>query len=110
MSPHSKVGGFRNAGFVECCGQRLHGLVPFTAVQLRSVLRVATSCFTRAVAFYQFNLAVLTTELFYLLDRVTPLRRGYGGEVSLQISRCTLLQFAVNSLVVGIPVGQQTLR
>ena len=62
-----------------------------------------------AIALNQFNLAIIPAELFHLLDGVTPLRRGYGGQVSLQISLCALLQFAVNSLVIGIRVRQQSL-
>ena len=52
-----------------------------------------------AVAFDEFDLAVLPAELFHLLDAV----------MNLQISLCTLLQFAVNFLIVSIPVRQQTL-
>ena len=51
-----------------------------------------------AVALNQFNFSVLPAEVFHLLDGVTPFRRGHGEQVRLQISLCTLLQVAVNSL------------
>ena len=89
---------------VEQRGQLLHGLVPFMAIELQRVLSVAISCSVRAVAFDEFNLAIIPAELFHLLDRVTRLRRGYGRQVSLQISFRPLLEFAVNSLVVSIPI------
>jgi hypothetical protein len=51
------------------------------------------------IAFGQFDFAILTAELFHLLD----------SRVRLQLSLGALLQFAVNSLVIGIPVADQTL-
>ena len=49
-------------------------------------------CSFAAIAFGEFNFAVRAAGLFHLLDRV----------VHLQLSLRALLQFTVNSLVVGI--------
>src|SRR5216110_462998 len=52
-----------------------------------------------SVASYQFNVAVISAELVHLLD----------GRMCKQLSLCTLFEFAVNSLIMGVPVCQQTL-
>ena len=52
-----------------------------------------------ALASYEFNFAVISAELFHLLDT----------RMCEQLSLCVLFQVAVNSLIIGIPVCQQTL-
>jgi hypothetical protein len=52
-----------------------------------------------ALALQQVNFAVLPAELFHLLD----------SGMRLQLSFRALFQFAIDSLVVGIPICQQSL-
>ena len=81
------------------CGKRLQVLLPLGATQLHIVSSATVTFLLVAIASHQFDFAVLPARLFHLFDRGMRLQIGFRA----------LLQLAMDSLVVGIPVCQQTL-
>jgi hypothetical protein len=84
---------------IECRNQFCDDLVPFLTGYPNAVSQSPVVSGWRVVAFYQLNLAVRATKVFHLLHAF----------IRLQLSLGAPLQFTVNSLVVGIPVPDQTL-
>src|SRR5581483_12153101 len=82
------------------CSEFLDRLVPLAVIDLQTVFRAAITFFKGRFGVNQFDLAVLTAELFHLTH----------GRMCLEISLGALFQVAVNSLIVGIPVCYQTVR
>jgi hypothetical protein len=72
-------------------------LVPLAAIQFHALLKVALTLTLGAVTSQEIDFIVLSAGLLHLLD----------GRMRLEFSLCALLQLAMNSLVVGIPVCKQ---
>jgi hypothetical protein len=85
---------------VEHFSELLNSFTPFTAAYLHAAPNGLSVFLVRAIASYQLNLAVISAELFHLLDRW----------MCEQVSLCPLFQLSMNSLVVRIPVRQQPVR